>query len=86
MSYDINLDAEQNYYTINTAATGGTYNYSEIETYTPDIYSACCSCSCEKASRESERSCEAEAEPTPGKCDCFSKSDKKATKKRKAAK
>lgn len=86
MSYDINLDAEQNYYTINTAATGGTYNYSEIETYVPDIYSTCCSCSCEKASRESERSCEAEAEPTPGKCDCFSKSDKKATKKRKAAK
>jgi hypothetical protein len=86
MSYDIELPVEPNYYTVNSAAAGGTYSYSEVETYTPDTYSACCSCSCEKASREPERSCEAEAEPTPGKCDCFSKPDKKATKKRKAAK
>ena len=86
MPYNIELPAEPNYYTINSAATDGTYSYSEIEIYNPDTYGACCSCSCEKASRESERSCEAEAEPTSGKCDCFSKPDKKATKKRKAAK
>jgi hypothetical protein len=52
MSYDIELPVEPNYYTINTAATGGTYSYSEIETYTPEAYRACCSgscdCSCEK--------------------------------------
>ena len=86
MSYTAELPVESNYYTVNSSGVGGTCSYSKIETYTPGTYGVCGSCSCEKASIESESSCEAEAAPMPGKYDCFSKSDKKATKKRKAAK
>ena len=78
MSYDIYLDTTDYTYTNVEPST----NYYTVELNA----NGGSSCSCEKASRESERSCEAEAEPVPGKCDCFSKSDKKATKKRKAAK
>ena len=49
MPYTAELPAEPNYYTVNSATVDGTYSYSEIETYTPDSYGACCcSCSCEK--------------------------------------
>ena len=46
--YDIELPVEENYYTISTAAAGGTYSDSVTETYTPVSYDACCSGSCEK--------------------------------------
>ena len=74
MSYNINLDTEQNYYNTNIAAVGGTYSDTLMETYTLNTSGTCCSCSCEKAFMDSESSCEAEADSTPDKCDYFSKS------------